>query len=518
MTRLRRHTLPELDSRIAVPGYEPAGVTRGIAHIGVGGFHRAHQAFYVDRLLNNGLGQDWGIVGIGLMPQDAAMREALERQDHLYTVMVKHANGTLEPRVVGSIVNYVFAPDGPEAVLEVLTDPAIRIVSLTITEGGYHSDQMTGGLELDDALRADLETGAAPATAFGFIVEALARRRAAGTQPFTVMSCDNIQGNGTLARRMITAFARFRNAELGEWIGANVAFPNSMVDRITPVTTETDREMLSSQFDLEDAWPVVCEPYIQWVLEDDFPAGRPPFEAAGVQIVDDVLPYELMKLRLLNAGHQALCYLGYLAGYRYAHEAAQDPLFSQFLLGYMEHEASPTLDPVPGVDLETYRRELIERIANPEVRDTLARLCTDSSDRIPKFLLPVVNHQLAHGGDVHRAALVVAAWARYAEGIDEQGNPIDVVDQRREAILARAKRNTNEPLAFLEDESLFGGLGTNAAFTSLFSAALHSLHEHGARATLERWAGAAEILTVPTPSGTDITAGQAGDGNSGEDS
>lgn len=488
MTKLRRHTLPELDGRIAVPGYDRGCVSAGIAHIGVGGFHRAHQALYADRLLNNGRGQGWGIVGIGLMPQDAAMRDALEQQHLLYTVTVKHADGTLEPRVVGSIVDYVFAPDDPEAVLEVLTDPTIRIVSLTITEGGYHSDQMTGGLELDDPLRADLVTGAAPRTAFGFIVEALARRRAAGSQPFTVMSCDNIQGNGTLARRVITEFARLRNAELGKWIGANVAFPNSMVDRITPVTTEADREMLSREFSLEDSWPVVCEPYIQWVLEDDFPTGRPPFEAVGVQVVDDVLPYELMKLRLLNAGHQALCYLGYLAGYRYAHEAARDPLFSQFLLGYMVHEAAPTLDPVPGIDLETYSRELIERFANPHVRDTLARLCADSSDRIPKFLLPVVNHHLARGGDVRRSALVVAAWARYAEGIDEQGGAIDVVDQRREAILARAKRNRQEPLAFLEDESLFGGLRHDPAFTSLYSTALYSLHEQGARATLERWA------------------------------
>lgn len=487
MSKLNRSTLSSLDSAVKVPGYDLAAVRGGIAHIGVGAFHRAHQAVYVDRLLNQGLAMDWGIVGIGLLPPDAAMRDALRDQDYLYTVLVKHADGSLEPHVVGSIIDYLFAPDDPEAVLSALTDPAIRIVSLTITEGGYHVDQSTGELDLDDALRADLVPGAVPATAFGFIVEALARRRAADIAPFTVMSCDNIQGNGTLARHVITDFARLRDPELGAWIEANVAFPNSMVDRITPVTTDADRALLTVEFDLEDRWPVVCEPYLQWVLEDEFCTGRPPFELAGVQVVDEVAPYELMKLRLLNAGHQALGYLGYLAGYRYAHEAAQDPLFAEFLLGYMEQEATPSLDPVPGVDLAAYRAQLIERFANPYVADTLARLCTDSSDRIPKFLVPVIQYQLAHGGPVHRSALVVASWARYAEGVDEQGQPIDVVDQRRTAVQARAQHNLDEPLLFLADESLFGVLREDPSFTALYTAALRELHTHGARATLEQW-------------------------------
>ena len=491
MPRLQRSVLSQLDPRVHVPGYDPASVRPGIAHIGVGGFHRAHQAVYLDLLLaDQGMAEQWGIVGIGLMPGDAAMRDVLREQDNLFTVVVKHADGSREARVVASIVDYAFAPDDPERVLAVLTDPAIRIVSLTITEGGYHVDQVTGELELDDALRADLDPGTPPATAFGFIVDALARRRAVGAAPFTVMSCDNIQGNGTLARRAITAFAQNRDAALGEWIAREVAFPNSMVDRITPVTDVTDRALLDSEFGVDDAWPVVCEAYSQWVLEDDFPAGRPRFESAGVQMVEDVLPYELMKLRLLNAGHQALCYLGYLAGHRYAHEAAQDPLIAEFLLGYLEEEATPTLAPVPGVDLASYRAQLIERFSNAQVRDTLARLCAESSDRIPKFLLPVVHHQLAHGGPIHRSALVVAAWARYAEGIDEQGQPIEVVDQRRDAVTARARRNHDEPLAFLEDPSLFGDLRDDPRFTSIYAAAIRSLHEHGARSTLERWASA----------------------------
>lgn len=485
--QLNRTHLPDLDARVAVPSYDPATLTPGIVHIGVGGFHRAHQAVYLDRLLNQGQAHDWAIIGLGLLPGDAAMRNALAPQDHLYTVTEKHPDGTLTPRVVGAMIDYLFAPDDPGAALALLVDPAVRIVSLTITEGGYHVDQASGELVVDAALAADLEPDATPATAFGYLVEALARRHTCGTPPFTVMSCDNIQGNGSLARRMITAYARLRDPGLADWIEAEVAFPNSMVDRITPVTTDAHRTALRDRFGLDDNWPVVCEPFLQWVLEDHFPSGRPAWSHAGVQLVDEVLPYELMKLRLLNASHQALAYLGHLAGYTYAHEAAQDPLFADFLLGYMEREATPTLEPVPGVDLDAYRHTLIERFANPEVRDTLARLAEFTSDRIPSFLLPVVHHALAHGGEFRRAALVVAAWARYAEGVDEQGRPIDVVDLRRDEVMTRAARNRDEPVAFLADLSLFGDLAEQPAFTAVYTEALASLHTIGARATLEHW-------------------------------
>jgi mannitol 2-dehydrogenase len=269
---------------------------------------------------------------------------------------------------------------------------------------------------------------------------------------------------------------------------AEVAFPNSMVDRITPVTSTQDIEALADEFGVADAWPVVCEPFTQWVLEDRFGVpGRPPFEAAGVQVVDDVVPYELMKLRLLNASHQALCYLGYLAGYRYAHEVCQDPLFADFLLAYMEREGSPTLPPVPGVDLDAYRRQLVERFANPEVRDTLARLCAESSDRIPKWLVPVIQENLRTGGEIELSALVVASWARYAEGVDEQGNPIEVVDRLKDRVMAAAAAQRDDPLAFIRDRDLFGGLADDERFATAYTEALSKLHSLGARATLEQW-------------------------------
>ena len=269
------------------------------------------------------------------------------------------------------------------------------------------------------------------------------------------------------------------------WVAENVAFPNSMVDRITPVTTDEDREQVAARFGVEDAWPVVCEPFTQWVLEDRFSLGRPAFEDAGVQVVTDVEPYELMKLRLLNASHQALCYFGYLAGYRLVHEVAQDPLFADFLLDYMDREATPTLAPVPGIDLTAYKHQLIDRFSNAAVRDTVARLCAESSDRIPKWLLPVIRENLAAGRDVTLSAAVVASWARYAEGVDEQGELIKVVDQLADTLTATAKQQREDPLAFVANQELFGDLADQPAFTDPYLAALESLHRDGARATLE---------------------------------
>ena len=389
---------------------------------------------YHDRLMNQGAALDWGICGVGVLPGDLRMKQALDAQDGLYTLVLKHNDGTWEPRVIGSIVEYLFAPDDPEAVIEKMAAPSTRIVSLTITEGGYNISDTTGEFEQDNPdVARDLEPGAVPRTVFGLVTEALRRRWTRGLAPFTIMSCDNLPGNGQLSKTVFTAFARLRDPDLARWVERETRFPDSMVDRITPATTDADRAEIRDRFGIDDHWPVVCEPFTQWVLQDTFAAGRPPYERAGVQVVGDVQPYELMKLRLLNGSHQAMAYFGYLAGYRLVHEAAQDPLFRAFLLGYMDQEATPTLAPVPGVDLEDYKHTLIERLANPEIRDTIARLCAESSDRIPKFLLPVIRAQLATRGEIRRSAAVVASWARYAEGTDERGEPIEVVDRRAAA-------------------------------------------------------------------------------------
>jgi mannitol 2-dehydrogenase len=483
---LSAQTLGYLSDRLPVPAYDRNLVTPGVVHFGVGGFHRSHQAMYHDLLMAKGTALDWGICGAGVMPADQQMKQVLDAQDGLYTLVLKHSDGTYEPRVIGSIVEYLFAPDDPEAVIEKMAAEPTRIVSLTVTEGGYNVDDITG--EFDAAspdVAHDLRPGAVPRTTFGLITEALRRRRQRGLVPFTVMSCDNLPGNGTLARRVFTTFAQLRDPELAGWVGREVRFPNSMVDRITPATTDADRAEVRQRFGVDDRWPVVCEPYTQWVLEDTFAAGRPPYEQAGVQLVSEVEPYELMKLRLLNGSHQALCYFAYLSGYRLVHEAAQDPLFQAFLLGYMDQEASPTLAPVPGVDLPAYKRTLIERFANPHIRDTIARLCAQSSDRIPKFLLPVIRHQLASGGEMRRSAAVVASWARYAEGIDEQGEPIEVVDRLADSLTRAARRQRDDPGAFIANRQLFGELAGDARFAAAYRSALASLHQRGARATLE---------------------------------
>jgi mannitol 2-dehydrogenase len=469
--KLNAATLPEIP--IAKPGYDRDEITVGIVHFGVGGFHRAHQAMYVDRLLaegaQEGRAKDWGICGVGVMPADRRMADVMAAQDGLYTLVIEHPDGSREPRVIGSIVDYRYAPDDPEAVVELIAAPSTRIVSLTITEGGYDVDhQPADGVSV-----------------FALVTDALARRRDRGLPSPTIVSCDNIEGNGDVARQAFTAHAERTHPGLAEWMTEHTRFPNSMVDRITPVTSPDVIEALATEFGVEDRWPVAAEPFTSWVLEDDFSDGRPPFEDVGVLLVDDVTPYELMKLRLLNASHQSLCYFAYLAGYRLVHEAAGDQLFAEFLLEYMESEATPTLKPVPGIDLPDYRRTLIERFANPGVRDTVVRLCFGSSDRIPKWLLPVIRENLRSGAPIRLSAATVASWARYAEGVDEQGEPIDVQDQLADSLVPLARSQREHPTAFIENTAVFGDLAKESRFVDAYLWALDSLHRKGARATLE---------------------------------
>ena len=491
MVKLSLSTLGALDSAVAVPNYDPRALSVGIVHFGVGAFHRAHQAMYIDRLLNGGEGADWAICGVGVLPADARMRDVLEGQDNLYTLVTRSPEGQAEARVIGAIAEYLFAPDDPERVLEKLADPATRIVSLTVTEGGYSINNATGEFDpTTPGVAHDLTPGAGPETVFGLITEGLRRRRERGLAPFTVVSCDNIQGNGHVTGRVLSAFARLKEPDLGEWIAQNVAFPNSMVDRITPATTDGDRRDVAAEYGVEDAWPVVAESFAQWVLEDRFTLGRPALERVGVQVVGDVEPYELMKLRLLNAAHQAVGYLGLLAGYTYVHEACQNPLFARFLLAYMTREATPTLRPVPGIDLGGYRHELIARFSNAAIKDTLARLIFDGSERIPKFLLPVVRDQLASGGEVEHAALVVASWRAYLAGVllaegPEAPRLPPLQDQRAGALEAAVRRDMDRPGAFLDLEEVFGELGADERFRAAYLAALESLRLRGPLGTVQ---------------------------------
>jgi mannitol 2-dehydrogenase len=464
--KLHNSTLAQLS--VDGPSYHRSEITVGIVHFGVGGFHRTHQAMYLDRLLEMGMAKDWGICGVGVMPADHKMADVMADQDGLYTLLLEKPNGTREARVIGSIVDYRYAPDDPEAVVELLAAPSTRVISLTITEGGYNIDSLADGVNV-----------------FSLVADALARRRDRNIASPTIVSCDNIEGNGDVARHAFTTFGERAHSGLGEWISAHTRFPNSMVDRITPATTPDVIDALASEFGVDDQWPVAAEPFTSWVLEDDFSDGRPPLEKAGVLLVDDVRPYELMKLRLLNASHQSLCYFAYLAGYRLVHDAAGDPLFADFLRAYMDDEATPTLKPVPGIDLPDYKRTLIERFANPGVKDTVSRLCFGSSDRIPKWLLPVVRENLRTGAPIRLSAATVASWARYAEGVDEQGQPIDVQDQLADTLVPLAKSQRENATAFIENTAVFGDLANHGPFVEAYVWALDSLHRDGARATLE---------------------------------
>jgi mannitol 2-dehydrogenase len=463
VVRLNSATVGRLP--VAAPSYDRDGVGVGIAHFGVGGFHRSHQAIYIDRLLERGRAQDWGICGIGVLPADRRMRDVLRAQDGLYTLVLERPDGGRDARVIGSIVDYRYAPDDPDATIEVLAAPTTRIVSMTITEGGYQACD--------------------PQSVFGLIVEALGRRRDRGIAAPTIVSCDNIEHNGEVARRAVMAHAELLRPGLAGWVAERVRFPSSMVDRITPATTPDVAAALERDYGVTDEWPVVAESFAAWVLEDDFADGRPPLEEAGVLMVEDVSPYEAMKLRLVNAGHQCLCYFAALCGYRMVHDAARDPLLAEFLLAYFDSEAIPTLRPVPGIDLRAYTRGLIERFANPGVRDTVARLCAYSSDRIPKWLLPVIRDNLSTGGPIRLASATVAAWARYAEAVDERGEPIEVVDNLAGALVPLARAQRRHRTAFIENRALFGDLAQVPRFVEAYAWALESLHARGARATLE---------------------------------
>jgi len=484
VTALTSAALPSLS--VPTPSYDRQTASVGIVHFGFGNFHRAHQAMYVDALMESGEGLEWGICGVGVLPQDAAMRDAMRAQDCLFTLVLRHPDGSLEPRVVGSVLDYLFGPEDADEVYARLIDPAVRIVSLTVTEGGYLKNPATGEFAAGDAsVVHDVDHLDNPRTAFAYIVEGLRRRRAAGLAPFTVLSCDNLQGNGVFARQAVTGFARLVDAELADWIDASVAFPNCMVDRITPATTDADRSAVLTEFGIEDRWPVPGEPFTQWIIEDDFPLGRPRLEAVDVQFVDDVKPYELMKLRLLNASHQALAYFGAPLGYVLVDETMRDERIREYLERYMAVEAAPTLGDLPGIDLDAYMATLLERFSNPRMRDTLVRLATDGSNRMPTFTIPAIRANLDAGRPVPLGAAMVAAWAEYWALIGRGELPAAEIPDDVHAAELAAAATKDSATAFIEIEALFGDLAGDQTFRESFLTARRSLVERGVHATLD---------------------------------
>jgi mannitol 2-dehydrogenase len=484
-------TVGELPGAVDVPGYDRSQLEPAVVHIGVGGFHRAHQAVYFDELARSGVSTDWGITGVGL--RSPQMGEVLNDQDHLYTLVVRGSEGD-DVRVIGSVIRYLFAPEDPEAVLDALADPRTRLVTLTITGTAYP----TGDLDpADPDVAADVETPGTPGTAFGYLVEALDRRRRAGLAGFTVLSCDNAQHNGDLARGAVLSTARLRDAGLADWIEEHVTFPGSMVDRITPETTPEGRDEIASAHGVDDRWPVITEPFSQWIVEDRFCAGRPPLDAVGVQFVDDVRPYEVMKTRMLNGAHSAMGHLGALAGFSTTAEAMADPTVRAYVRGYLSEVAEGLLE-VPGVDLEAYAHTLMTRFSNPEISDELSRLCRRSSTKVPSYVLPSLQMAVDHQAPRGHLVLAVAAWMRYLRGTDDAGGALEVQDVLADELRELAELGGSDPHPMLARTDLFGGLAASSRLASELEAALAAL-EGGALA-------AAAALEQGTDSATDEQA------------
>jgi mannitol 2-dehydrogenase len=486
--KLNQQNLHGLAREVKLPAYNLSDTRQGIAHIGVGGFHRAHQAYYTDALMNTGEALDWAICGVGLRGEDQRARDDLKEQDYLFTLFELGDSDDTEVRVIGSIRDMLLAQDSAQALINKLADPAIRIVSLTITEGGYCIDDSNGEFMAHlPQIQHDLANPQSPKTVFGFLCAALAKRRGAGTDAFTVMSCDNLPHNGAVTRKALLAFAGLLDANLCEWIDQNVSFPNAMVDRITPMTSTAHRLQLADKHGVDDAWPVVCEPFVQWVLEDKFVNGRPAWEKVGVQFTDDVSPYEEMKIKLLNGSHLALTYLGFLKGYRFVHETMNDPLFVRYMRAYMDLDVTPQLAPVPGIDLSEYKDTLVARFSNQAIADQLERVCSDGSSKFPKFTIPTINRLIADGRETKRAALVVAAWALYLKGVDENGDTYSIPDPRAtfcQALVADDGLMTERLLAV---EEIFGtAIPRSTAFVAACEWCCESLREVGVTRTLQR--------------------------------
>jgi mannitol 2-dehydrogenase len=482
--KLSAAALSRLPAGVATPKYDRADLKPGVFHIGVGNFHRAHQAVYLDDLFNQGLSRDWALVGTGVRPADAAMRSALQAQDWLTTVVEQEAHLS-QARVTAAMIDFI-TPGDSAAILAEMVKPEIRIVSLTITEGGYYISPATQTFDpAHPDIAADAANFDAPKTAFGLIAQALKRRRAAGVKPFTVMSCDNIPGNGHVTENAVAGLAELVDPQLADWIRHNVAFPNSMVDRITPATSDRERNMLRDNWGVEDGWPVFCEEFKQWVIEDRFCNGRPELEKVGVTFTADVAPYELMKIRILNGGHAAIAYPAALLDIHFVHEAMEDAQISAFLEKLTKTEIIPTVPPPPATDLEDYRQLIARRFANPKIGDTITRLCLDGSNRQPKFILPTVRSRLEGGRGFAGLALVSALWCRYVYGVSESGRAIAPNDDNWARLQAHGQRAKGDPQAYLEMGDIFGNLANDPAYVAAFSKALTSLWSKGVRATLD---------------------------------
>lgn len=467
-----------------IPRFDRVALKPGILHISLGAFHRAHQAVYLDDFLNLHA-ENWMIVGVGLMPQDAGLIDALKSQQGLYSVLERSKDNDA-CRIIGSIGEVLHAPSDMEKTIGYIADAGIKIISLTITEKGYCYDEEKNLDTGNPRVAEDLLLQDHASTIYGYVLKGLQARRQRQSGPVTILSCDNLPGNGDLTRKLFMQFAAIADPSMVQWIDENLTFPNSMVDRITPVTNDAGRRLIAEKYDLADRCPVICEAYRQWIIEDAFIAGRPRLEDVGVQFVTDVEPYEKMKVRLLNGAHSALSYIAYLMGFRHVDEAMADPLLRRFIGDYMRENIVPTLSPVPGIDLVRYQEVLLERFANPAIRDQVQRLAEDGSQKIRNALIPPLLHQIASGGSFQHLVFALAAWYRYLNGVDEQGGSIEIKDPMADLLKRCAGQSPSEPTGFLQMETIFDArLLEEAHFAALLKHYLAEINRVGMRRALE---------------------------------
>ncbi|MEP2782477.1 MAG: mannitol dehydrogenase family protein [Pseudoruegeria sp.] len=468
------------------PTYDRANLRAGMVHIGVGNFHRSHQAWYLHRLMQAGKAHDWAIVGAGVRPYDAAMRERLLKQDCL-TTLIELDPETSSAEVIGSMIDYLPIEANNAPLILAMADPAIRIVSMTVTEGGYYLDPVTKAFDAAHPdIQHDITNPGAPCTAFGAIVAAMRLRRAAGHGPFTGLSCDNLQGNGDILKQAVVSLARLTDSDLADWIEENGAFPNSMVDCIAPATGPNEHQIVRD-LGIEDAAPVTHEPFRQWVIEDNFCDGRPDWSLVGATFTSDVHSYETMKLRILNAGHQVLANVGEIVGIETISECMADPLIYEFFGKVQSEEIATTVEAVPGRTPQSYVELIKGRFSNPRIVDTTRRVAFDGSSRHPGFVLPILRDQLDAGGSVSGLALVEAFWARMCEGTRENGTVIEANDPFWQEINTVAKEAKENPSVWLAQSQFYGDLENQSAFADAFSCWLTLIWDEGSQAAMRKY-------------------------------
>lgn len=488
MQRLNQNTLAQLAASASVPQYDRSKTRAGIVHLGIGAFHRAHQAWYTETLLNKGAG-DWQIIGASL--RSASVREQLAPQDGLYTLVERGPEGE-KFQVMGAVKDVLVGPESPEALLAAMADKAIHIVSMTVTEKGYCHDPATGNLNQSHPdIQHDLANPASPRSAIGYLVAALDRRRRAGVPSFTAMSCDNLPDNGRVLEKVTLQYAELVDADLAQWIRANTTFPCTMIDRIVPATTEADRTELEAKLGLRDEGMVLAEPFSQWVIENNFCGPRPAWEDAGALLVEDVHAYEVMKLRLLNGSHSLLAYCGYLAGFDTVSQVMTEPAFVRLCETFMDREVGETVKVPAGFDMEEYKVQLRERFANPGLKHRTWQIAMDGSQKIPQRWLNTLRSQLAGNEHIELLCLAIAAWIRYVSGVDEKGNAIDVQDPLAERLRAISDAHPQDRearvKAILAVSEVFGSdLGSEPRLVAGVTYWLNGIYDEGVLAAIRR--------------------------------